>query len=55
VHGIIQRPSEDVDLFTDQGDPVQFRRALDTAVQAWSAEVRTLDELANTLTGDPKQ
>jgi hypothetical protein len=25
-------------LFTDQGDPVQFQRALDAAVQAWSAD-----------------
>jgi hypothetical protein len=27
-----------VDLFTDRGDPVQFRRALDAAVQAWGAD-----------------
>jgi hypothetical protein len=38
AHGIIQRPSEDVDLFTDRGNPVQFRRALDAAVQAWGAD-----------------
>lgn len=38
AYGIIDRPSDDVDLFTDQDDPAKFEKAMAEAVTAWEAE-----------------
>lgn len=37
LHGIIERPSDDVDLFTNEPDPEKFDEAVSKAVSAWSA------------------
>jgi len=42
VHGIIGRTSEDVDLFTDHADPVEFAQALDAAMAAWRSDGLTV-------------
>lgn len=38
AYGIIDRPSDDVDLFTDEDDPAKFEKAMSEAVTAWEAE-----------------
>lgn len=38
VHGIVTRPSEDIDLFTDQPAPDKFRKAVSEAVAAWRSD-----------------
>jgi Nucleotidyl transferase AbiEii toxin, Type IV TA system len=38
VHGIVERPSEDVDLFTDQPEPDKFHNAASEAVAAWRSD-----------------
>lgn len=38
LHGLRRRPSDDVDLFTDEPDPVKFSEAVRRAVAAWEAE-----------------
>jgi hypothetical protein len=38
VHGIVERPSEDVDLFTDQPESDKFRKAASEAVAAWRSD-----------------
>ncbi len=38
LHGIVQRPSDDVDLFTNQPDPDKFHRAVLLAISAWEAD-----------------
>ncbi|MFT4041788.1 MAG: nucleotidyl transferase AbiEii/AbiGii toxin family protein [Gordonia sp. (in: high G+C Gram-positive bacteria)] len=38
AYGIIDRPSDDVDLFTDQPDPEKFEKAMIEAISAWEAE-----------------
>ncbi|WP_396908160.1 nucleotidyl transferase AbiEii/AbiGii toxin family protein [Mycolicibacterium sp.] len=51
VHGIGDRLSEDVDLFTDQSDVDKFRTAAAAAVEAWEADgiAVTLDEHSGTF------
>jgi len=38
LHGIVSRPSKDIDLFTDQPDEDKFRKAADEAVAAWTED-----------------
>jgi hypothetical protein len=38
AHGILQRVSEDIDLFTDQGDPAAFEAAVRSVAHAYSAD-----------------
>ncbi|WP_319945519.1 nucleotidyl transferase AbiEii/AbiGii toxin family protein [Nocardia macrotermitis] len=38
AHGLLQRVSEDVDLFTNRADPAEFQRALEVAVHAWQTD-----------------
>jgi hypothetical protein len=38
AHGLVSRPSEDVDLFTDQWDTDRFAEAVQAATAAWEAE-----------------
>ena len=38
AHGLLQRMSEDVDLFTDRGDPGLFADAVHTALRAWTGD-----------------
>lgn len=38
VHGIVERPSEDIDLFTDQPEPEKFRKAASEAAAAWRSD-----------------
>jgi hypothetical protein len=37
-HGIVRRPSDDVDLFTDEPDPDKFHRAVCLALAAWRSD-----------------
>ena len=43
AHGIVDRPSEDIDLFTNEPDPAKFARAVDEARAAWLADGLTVD------------
>ncbi|MST33718.1 hypothetical protein GHK86_13450 [Acidimicrobiaceae bacterium USS-CC1] len=38
AHGLITRPSDDIDLFTDQWDTDRFTEAVQAATTAWEAE-----------------
>ena len=42
LHGIVNRPSNDVDLFTDQPDEDKFRRAAAEAESAWRSDGLTV-------------
>jgi hypothetical protein len=43
AHGIVERPSEDVDLFTDQPEPDKFHKAASEAVAAWRSDGLEVD------------
>jgi hypothetical protein len=39
AHGLVERLSEDVDLFTDRWDPGDFTKAVDSVIAAYQARV----------------
>lgn len=43
AHGLIDRPSEDVDLFTNRLEPAEFARAVEAVVQAYEMAGHTVE------------
>ncbi|WUH90878.1 nucleotidyl transferase AbiEii/AbiGii toxin family protein [Streptomyces sp. NBC_00433] len=43
AHGILNRVSDDVDLFTNQGDPQRFGTAVDAVQDAYTSDGLTVE------------
>lgn len=60
AHGLADRMSEDVDLFTDRSEPAEFHRALQTVVDAYRREglevtvVQATETFARLRASDPR-